>query len=64
MFLFLSCNLINKSHIQILIVICAIHKFYLHFSHGGVRFGDFVSSKIGSLDRPFTTGVTVSVTSV
>jgi len=29
-FLFLSCSLINKSHIQILIVICAIHQFYLH----------------------------------
>jgi len=37
MFLFLSCNLINKSHIQILIVICTIHQFYLHFAHGGVR---------------------------
>ena len=28
------CNLINKPHIEILIVICEIHKFLLYFSHG------------------------------
>ena len=28
------CNLINKPHIKILIVICEIHQFHLHFSHG------------------------------
>ena len=58
-FLFLSFNLISKYHIQILIVICAIHQFYLHhFSHGDVRFSfahwRFVLSKTGSSDRPFT----------
>ena len=28
------CNLINKPHIKILIVIYEIHQFRLHFSHG------------------------------
>jgi len=29
------CNLINKPHIKILIVIGEIHQFRLYFSHGG-----------------------------
>jgi len=31
---FISCNLINKPHIKILIVICEVHQFRLRFSHG------------------------------
>jgi len=31
---FILCDLINKPHIKILIVICEIHQFHLHFSHG------------------------------
>ena len=31
---FIMCNLINKPHIQISIVICETHQFHLHFSHG------------------------------
>ena len=31
---FILYNLINKPHINILIVICDIHQFHLHFSHG------------------------------
>jgi len=33
-FFFISCNLINKPHIKILIVICEVHQFRLRFSHG------------------------------
>jgi len=33
-FKFLLCNLINKSRIQISIVICEIHQCRRHFSHG------------------------------
>jgi len=33
-FLFLLCNLINKPYIQIITVICEIHQFHRHFSHG------------------------------
>jgi len=34
---FIMCNLINKPHVQILIVICEIHQFHLHCSHGVLR---------------------------
>jgi len=34
---FILCNLINKPHIKILIVICEIHQFRLHFSPGVLR---------------------------
>jgi len=33
---FLLYNLINTPNIQILIVICEIHQFHLHFSHGAL----------------------------
>jgi len=31
---FTLCSLINKRCVKILIVICEIHQFHLHFSHG------------------------------
>jgi len=47
-------NLINKPHIEILIVICEIHQFHRHFFHM-VFFSfvhwRFVFSKIRRLDR-------------
>jgi len=36
--LFILCNLISKPHIKNLIVICDIHQFHLHFSHGVLLF--------------------------
>jgi len=45
---FILCDLLNKSHIKILIVIYEIHHLYLHFSHVFFSFGvwTFVLSKM------------------
>jgi len=45
-FLFLLCNLINKPHIQIWIVICEICQFRRHLSHGVLACTLFTQSHI------------------